>query len=229
MVALLVYCPPTSADTCDSCKTAYGTPAAGAKCAALKTYLTCLETSAKGDAGCPLPAADAGTIETDYTADTCSTSFTDTCVCQKEFWKTDQSTGDAAVCSASQTYIACLKGKTALPCDGTSTVITLATGVESRMNALTTPACAITDTCQCEIDYAKADISTDAKKCTALTALKICLSAITTTTQEGCSGTTQADLLTDTNTKITAATCGGEHVTFAVTSLIVSVVAGMFL
>ncbi|XP_048241987.1 uncharacterized protein LOC124126175 isoform X2 [Haliotis rufescens] len=180
MVLLLVYFSPTSAATCDSCKSTYGTPVAGAKCVALKTYLFCLETSAKGDTGCPLPTADAATIETDYTGDTCSASFTDTCVCQKEFWKTDQSTGDAAVCSAAQTYIACLKGKTAMACDGTSTVITLATGVESRMNALTTPACAITTACQCEIDAAKADISDDAKKCTAYKAQFACLYSLTT-------------------------------------------------
>ncbi|XP_067654398.1 mucin-22-like, partial [Haliotis asinina] len=330
---------------------------------ALQTYLTCLETSGKADTGCPLETADAATIETDYTDDTCSTSFTDTCICLKDFWKTDQSGAlETDTCSATQTYITCLKGKTALACDGTTSAAALASAVETRMKALDNPSCNVTTACQCEIDAAKANISTDALKCTAykaqyaclyslttapcdsaitvdalktaaaasvtsttsctfddtcvcqntydaatkrtasdqctafntelsclrtaksagcdgtstkssiataaetarnaltttdcpaasstclceitaakgdtstdanycnvLTTLRTCLSAITTTTEAGCTTLTQADLLNDTNTKITAATCGGEHVTFAVMSLIVSVVASMFL
>ncbi|XP_048242000.1 uncharacterized protein LOC124128670 isoform X5 [Haliotis rufescens] len=204
IVLLLVYCPPTSAETCDACKTTYATSAAGAKCAALKTYLTCLETSAKGDAGCPLSGTDAGTIGTDYDADTCSASFTDTCVCQKEFWKTDQIAGDAAVCSAAQTYITCLKGKTAMACDDSSSVITLATGVENRMKALTTPACAITTACQCEIDAAKADISDDTKKCDAYKAQFACLYSLTTA--PCASGTTIDALRSAAATSVTSTT-----------------------
>ncbi|XP_067654396.1 uncharacterized protein [Haliotis asinina] len=223
-------------------------------------------------------------------------AFTDTCICQKDFWKTDQS-AETDTCSATQTYITCLKGKTALACDGSTSVAALASAVETRLKALDNPSCNVTTACQCEIDAAKANISTDALKCTAyntelsclrtaksagcdgtstkrsiamaaetarnalattdcpaasstclceitaakgdtstdanycnvLTSLRSCLSAITTTTEGGCTTLTQADLLNDTNTKITAATCGGEHVTFAVMSLIVSVVASMFL
>ncbi|XP_048241997.1 uncharacterized protein LOC124128670 isoform X3 [Haliotis rufescens] len=435
IVLLLGYSPKAFATDCTACKDTYvaARDTSGAtdtqKCAALATYLTCLETSAKTDTGCPLPTADAAAIETGYGDFSCSGEavFTATCNCQKEFWKTDQSANAAAICSAAKAYITCLKGKTDVACDGSTTVAALATGVETRITNLgstdctvttacqceinaakadisdatkcttykaqfeclyslttapcasgttidalrsaaalsvtSTASCTVTTACQCEIDAAKADISTDAKKCTAykaqyaclyplatdpcaggttidalktavansvttttscnfdtcvcqrtfdaatketdeqkctaykaelsclstaqstgcdgttnksaiatasesarallptgdcpaltstcqcevnaakgdastsatyctvLTTLKTCLSAITTTTEAGCTSTTQADLLTDTNDKITAATCGSaaDHVTFATTSLIVSVLVNMFL
>ncbi|XP_071099197.1 mucin-21-like, partial [Haliotis cracherodii] len=302
-----VCLPEAVADTCAACKTAYGrakTDAASDKtveCVEIGKYLHCLEGSWKGEAGCPLPKADSDAIEADYAAATCNgiAAFTDTCVCQKNFWATDVETyGAPAVCSAITAYIACLKGKTAAACDGSTTVVTLATGAETRITNLGS-SCAVTSACQCEIDAAKADISSDATMCTAykaelsclrtaqstacdgtrtksaiataseaaraalpagdcpalsstcqcevnaakgaaatsatyctvLTTLKTCLSAITTTTEEGCTATTQAGILTDTNTKITAATCGAvaDHATFATTSLIVSVLVNMFL
>ncbi|XP_046337537.2 uncharacterized protein LOC124119161 [Haliotis rufescens] len=237
VIALLLVClPETVADTCTACKTAYGTAKGNAtdnaaKCAAIVTYLHCLEGSRKDEAGCPLPKADSDAIETDYAAAACNASFTDTCICQKDFWATDVGTNDAAaVCSATTAYIVCLKGKTNAACDGSNTVVALATGVGTRITNLGS-SCTVTSACQCEINAAKADISTDAKKCTVLTTLKTCLSAINTTTEAGCTATTQEDLLTDTNTKITAATCGAvaDHATFAMTSLIVSVLVNMFL
>ncbi|XP_067655477.1 serine-rich adhesin for platelets-like [Haliotis asinina] len=191
VIVLLVYCPPSWAETCTECKTDYGTPAEGAKCAALKTYLTCLEGSGKGDDGCPPATADAALIQADFTADSCT--FTDTCICQKDFWKTDQSAAqEADTCSAIQTYITCLKGKTALACDGTATVTALAAGVETRMKALDDPACTVTTACQCEIDAAKADISTDEKKCTAYKAQYACLYPLSTAP---CVSTTTIDAL----------------------------------
>ncbi|XP_046326879.2 uncharacterized protein LOC124111273 [Haliotis rufescens] len=307
IVLLLVCLPETVAETCTACKAAYGsakTTAASdnaALCAAIVTYLHCLEGSGKDDDGCPLPKADSDAIEADYTAASCSgvAAFTATCICQKNFWATDVETGGAsAVCSATTAYIACLKGKTALACDASTTVVALATGVETRITALgssctVTSAClceitaakadisddtkkctaykaelsclrtaqstgcdgtttksaiataseearaalsigdcpALTSTCQCEVNASKGDASTSATYCTVLTTLKTCLSAITITTEAGCTSTTQAALLTDTNTKITAATCGSaaDHVTFATTSLIVSVLVNMFL
>ncbi|XP_071100344.1 uncharacterized protein [Haliotis cracherodii] len=305
VIALLLVClPETVADTCTTCKAAYGTAkdaASGnaAKCEAMVTYLHCLEGSGKDEAGCPLPKADSDAIETDYNASSCSgvAAFTDTCICQKNFWATDVET-NGAVCSATTAYIACLKGKTDAACDGSTTVVALATGVETRITNLGS-SCAVTSACQCEINAAKADITTDAKRCTAykaelsclrtaqstgcdgttnksaiatvseaaraalpavdcpalsstcqcevnaakgaaatsatyctvLTTLKTCLSAINTTTEAGCTATTQTDLLTDTHTKITAATCGAvaDHATFATTSLIVSVLVNTFL
>ncbi|XP_071100148.1 mucin-22-like [Haliotis cracherodii] len=306
VIALLVCLPETVADTCTSCKTAYGTAKSNAadnaaKCAAIVTYLHCLEGSGKDEAGCPLPKVDSDAIEADYGTASCSgdAAFTDTCICQKNFWATDVETdAGSTVCSATTAYIACLKGKTEAACDGSTTVVTLANGVETRITNLGS-SCAVTSACQCEINAAKADISDDDKKCTAykaelsclstaqstgcdgttnksaiatasesarallptddcpaltstcqcevnaakgdastsatyctvLTTLKTCLSAITTTTEAGCTATTQADLLTDTNTKITGATCkcGADHATYATTSLIVSVLVYMFL
>ncbi|XP_048242010.1 uncharacterized protein LOC124111274 [Haliotis rufescens] len=116
-----------------------------AKCAALVTYLHCLEGSGKDAAGCPLVTADADAIEFDFTGASCSTvaAFTDICICQKEFWWTDQSAGNAAICSAATAYIACLKGKTALACDASTTVVALATGVETRITALGSTDCGV--------------------------------------------------------------------------------------
>ncbi|XP_046337757.1 uncharacterized protein LOC124119315 [Haliotis rufescens] len=234
IVLFLVYVPTTVATTCDACKTTYTADKAApadnpAKCTALAKYLTCLEGSEKNDAGCQLATADATIIKTEYDSFSCSTeaAFTDTCICQKDFWKTDQKSGAAAVCGASMAYIACLKGKTNKACDGSTDVTALATGVDTRITKLGKAHCPVTPTCQCEIHNAESDISTDAKKCTALTALKTCLSAITSTTATGCITGTQATLLTDTNTKL--ATCAADHVTFAMTSLVVSVLVNMFL
>ncbi|XP_048241919.1 uncharacterized protein LOC124140544 isoform X2 [Haliotis rufescens] len=367
---LLVFFPAALSKTCTVCKTEYGAAKTtagtdnGQKCTALGSYLTCLETSAKGEAECPLPSADAGAIETDYTAATCSSSFTDTCICQKTFWKTVQA-DDAATCTAAKVYLTCLKGKTATACDGTSSVATLTAGVETRMKALT--GCTISPPCQCQINAMKADMSTDGMKCTAYKAqfsclyglstgdtcdtgttlaalkasaaasvtgvtsctfddtctcqrsydaaaksndaekctarkaelnclgtaktstgcdgstsksaiatasetaraalttasatdcpapsstcqcqitaakednsdstnycrllgdLKTCLSAITTTTEAGCTSTTQASLLASTVTMYTTAKCAADHVTFVMTSLLVSLFASMFL
>ncbi|XP_067654397.1 prophage side tail fiber protein homolog StfR-like [Haliotis asinina] len=303
----VIYLPATVAKSCEDCKSDYTTAKGSAaddtaKCAALATYVTCLETSVKTDAGCPLAAADAAAIETDYSDATCSTDskFTATCICQKDFWKTDQSTGATAVCSAAKAYILCLKGKTAAACDMSASVVDLATGVEARMTGLGTTDCAISDSCQCQINTAKATIDSNANKCTAyntelsclrtaqaagcdgsttkravatatdtaraglpsgdcaaptatcqceinaakgdaasatsyctvLSTLKTCLSAITTGTEAGCTtGSTQAALVTDTEAKTATAKCGNaaDHVTFALTSLIVSVLMHVFL
>ncbi|XP_046376051.2 uncharacterized protein LOC124148798 [Haliotis rufescens] len=203
---LLVFCPSSSATTCTVCKTTYeaARDAGGAtdaeKCTALQEYLTCLETSAMGDAGCPPATADAAQIGTDYTGASCS--FTDTCLCQKLFWETDQSADAAAVCTAAQAYIVCLKGKTAATCDG-SGVMALATGVEARMTALTTD-CVITTACQCEIDAAKADISDDTKKCTAYKAQYACVYSLATAPCDA--GTTITTLQTSAAASVTGAT-----------------------
>ncbi|XP_048242009.1 uncharacterized protein LOC124150795 [Haliotis rufescens] len=109
IVLFQVYLPTAVAETCAACKATYDTdkPAAvdeAAKCAVLATYLHCLEGSGKDDAGCPLVTADADAIEFDYSDFSCSgkAAFTDTCICQKEFWKTDQSAGNAAICRGRQ-------------------------------------------------------------------------------------------------------------------------------
>ncbi|XP_071100152.1 uncharacterized protein [Haliotis cracherodii] len=103
ILLLLVYLPTAVAETCAACKVTYDTdnPAAvdeTAICAVLATYLHCLEGSGKDDAGRPLVTAEADAIEFDFTDFSCKAAFTDTCICQKEFWKTDQSAGNAAIC-----------------------------------------------------------------------------------------------------------------------------------
>ncbi|XP_067655297.1 uncharacterized protein [Haliotis asinina] len=203
---LLAYCPSTSATTCTACKTTYeaARDAGGAtdaqKCTALQEYLTCLETSAKGDAGCPPATADAAAIGTDYTTASCS--FTDTCLCQRDFWGTDQSANAAAICTAAQAYIVCLKGKTNPACDGSGRMA-LATGVEARIAALTTD-CVVTTACQCEIDAAKADLSSDANKCTAYKAQYACVYSLSTA--PCVSGTTIATLQTTAAASVTGTT-----------------------
>ncbi|XP_048241918.1 uncharacterized protein LOC124140544 isoform X1 [Haliotis rufescens] len=205
---LLVFFPAALSKTCTVCKTEYGAAKTtagtdnGQKCTALGSYLTCLETSAKGEAECPLPSADAGAIETDYTAATCSSSFTDTCICQKTFWKTVQA-DDAATCTAAKVYLTCLKGKTATACDGTSSVATLTAGVETRMKALT--GCTISPPCQCQINAMKADMSTDGMKCTAYKAQFSCLYGLST--GDTCdTGTTLAALKASAAASVTGVT-----------------------
>ncbi|XP_048242289.1 G surface protein, allelic form 168-like [Haliotis rufescens] len=180
---LLVFFPVALSKTCTVCMTEYAGDKTNAgtnntqKCTALSTYLTCLETSAKGEAGCPLTGADAGAIETDYTGAACSETFTETCVCQKTFWGTVQA-DETATCTEARKYLTCLKGKTTMTCDGTSSVATLTAGVETRMKALT--GCTVSPACQCQINAMKADMSTDAKKCTAYKTQYACLYGLST-------------------------------------------------
>ncbi|XP_048241996.1 uncharacterized protein LOC124128670 isoform X2 [Haliotis rufescens] len=212
IVLLLGYSPKAFATDCTACKDTYvaARDTSGAtdtqKCAALATYLTCLETSAKTDTGCPLPTADAAAIETGYGDFSCSGEavFTATCNCQKEFWKTDQSANAAAICSAAKAYITCLKGKTDVACDGSTTVAALATGVETRITNLGSTDCTVTTACQCEINAAKADISDDAKKCTAYKAQFACLYSLTTA--PCASGTTIDALRSAAATSVTSTT-----------------------
>ncbi|XP_071100151.1 uncharacterized protein [Haliotis cracherodii] len=109
ILLLLVYLPTAVAETCAACKVTYDTdkPAAvdeTAICAVLATYLHCLEGSGKDDAGCPLVTAEADIYIYIYMLFLCciEAAFTDTCICQKEFWKTDQSAGHAAICRGRQ-------------------------------------------------------------------------------------------------------------------------------
>ncbi|XP_071100328.1 mucin-22-like [Haliotis cracherodii] len=205
---LLVFFPVALSKTCTVCKTEYAGNKTNAgtnntqKCTALTTYLTCLETSAKDEAECPLPSADAGAIETDYTDASCSDSFTETCVCQKIFWGTVQA-DETATCTEARKYLTCLKGKTDKACDGTSTVATLTAGVETRMKALT--GCTVSPACQCQINAMKADMSTDAKKCTAYITQCACLYGLST--GDTCdAGTTLAALKTAAAASVTGAT-----------------------
>ncbi|XP_071100062.1 pneumococcal serine-rich repeat protein-like [Haliotis cracherodii] len=205
---LLVFFPAALSETCAVCKTKYATAKSdagsdnGQKCTALSAYLTCLETSAKDDDGCPLPSADTDAIEADYTDASCSSSFNDTCICQKTFWKTVQ-TDDTATCRVAKVYLTCMKGKTAMACDGTSSVATLTAGVETRMKALS--GCTISPPCQCEINVMKADMSTDLKKCTAYKTQFSCLYGLST--GDTCDpGTNLADLKTDAAASVTGVT-----------------------
>ncbi|XP_071099196.1 mucin-22-like [Haliotis cracherodii] len=157
--------------TCTECKTTYSaTPKTAddnAKCTALSTYLTCLETSAKDDDGCPLTGAEASAIETDYTGASCSTSFTDTCICQKTFWKTAQAT-DAATCTEAR-LVKSAKSNTITPNIFFS--VLKVPSLSCDMHAYET--------------YTK---SNDAEKCTAYKNELHCLGTAKTST--GCDGST---------------------------------------
>ncbi|XP_046573753.1 uncharacterized protein LOC124281804 isoform X1 [Haliotis rubra] len=237
VASLLVFLPVAWSTTCTDCKTEYGTAKTNAssdntvKCTVLSSYLTCLGTSAKGDAGCPLPTDDAAAIETDYTNASCSS--TDTCVCQKTFWATAQA-DDAATCMAYKAELNCLSSaKTPTGCDGTTTKSAIATTAETARASLTNASAdmcpAPTSTCQCEIDAAKGDNSDSTKYCNVLTTLRTCLSLITNTTEPGCTAVTHAALVTSTGTKYTSAQCAADHVTFVMTSLVLSLLATVFL
>ncbi|XP_071100528.1 uncharacterized protein [Haliotis cracherodii] len=134
--------------------------------------------------------------------------------------------------SAHKTELSCLRTAQSPGCDGITTKSAIATTSETTRAALPERDCpALTSTCQCEVDAAKGAAATSATYCTVLTTLKTCLSAITTTAEAGCASTTQTALLTDANTQTTNAMCGSvaDRETFAMTSLVVSVLVNMFL
>ncbi|XP_046547923.1 uncharacterized protein LOC124257827 isoform X1 [Haliotis rubra] len=156
-------------------------------------------------------------------------AISDSCQCQINTAKATVAT-NANKCTAYNNELSCLRTAQAAGCDG-STKSAVATATDTTRAALPTADCAAPSaTCQCEIAAAKGVAGSSTTYCTVLSTLKTCLSAITTSTEAGCTSTTQAGLVTDTGTK-TSAKCGSaaDHVTFAMTSLVVSVLIHMFL
>ncbi|XP_046547925.1 uncharacterized protein PB18E9.04c-like [Haliotis rubra] len=201
------------------------------KCTAYKAEYACLYplTTAPCVSGTDIAGLKT-TVATSVTSTT-SCTFDDTCVCQRAYDAATKGT-PAEQCAAYKTELSCLRTAQSSGCDSTTAKSAIATTAETARAALAVGDCpALSATCQCEVDAAKGDASTSAKYCTVLTTLKTCLSAITTTTQKGCNSTTQAALVTDTETKITAAKCGSfaDHVTYTMTSLVVPVLVHLFM
>ncbi|XP_046582000.1 uncharacterized protein LOC124289425 [Haliotis rubra] len=158
-------------------------------------------------------------------------AISDSCQCQINTAKTTIAS-DANKCTAYNNELSCLRTAQAAGCDGTTKKSAVATATDTARADLQTAECpAPTATCQCEINAAKGDAASTTTYCTVLSTLKTCLSAITTGTEAGCTSITQEALVTDTEAKTTTAKCGSaaDHVTFAITSLVVSVLVHLFL
>ncbi|XP_067655600.1 serine-rich adhesin for platelets-like [Haliotis asinina] len=185
-------CTPT--DTCTACELVYAKAAIDTdtkKCAALATYLVCLRS--KTAAGCvssDTVSTLAGQAETDFKATpNPGCSVTDTCQCEIDYIKATR-TQNADKCTASKTLVKCLEDKTDLSCDGSTKPSDLATIAETTMTGITN---CITDTCQCEVDYVKADHTVGGNICGAKADFLDCMSQ---SFAAGCDGTKRHTIAT---------------------------------
>ncbi|XP_048242054.1 G surface protein, allelic form 156-like isoform X8 [Haliotis rufescens] len=173
-----------------SCQRAYGIDTTSAnECTAQKGVVTCLrsttDTGCTGEAAFTKTRTQLGTdLETYLTSSTCSAGLTDTCQCQIDYAKASVDPA-ANKCTALGALILCLAGKTAMACDGTTKPSALATTAHNDMQ---TGSCPITDTCLCQITYAKVDVSITANKCLGLFDQMEC---VFKSIAVGCDGTTK--------------------------------------
>ncbi|XP_046546094.1 mucin-19-like isoform X2 [Haliotis rubra] len=178
-------CSPT--DTCTACELVYAKAPIDTntkKCTALAVYLVCLRSkTAEGCVSTNTVPTLAGTAETDFKATpNPGCTVTDTCQCEIDYIKATR-TQDADKCTASKTLVKCLEGKTDVSCDGTTKPSDLATIAETTMTGITS---CLTDTCQCEVDYVKADHTVPGNICGAKADFLDCMSQ---SFDAGCDGT----------------------------------------
>ncbi|XP_048241818.1 uncharacterized protein LOC124127803 isoform X3 [Haliotis rufescens] len=201
----ITSCSPT--DTCTACELGYAKATINDptnKCSALAAYIGCLRT--KTAAGCvstdTVPTL-ATTAETDFKATSCT--VTPRCQCEIDYAKATR-TSDADKCTALVAALLCLKGKTTTGCN-VATVDGLDVQWKKDMDTIGTTNCAQSDTCVCEVAYAKSDLSDLQKKCDAWL---VELGCLRTTTAVGCDGSsTKAEIDTAIKTKMNAATPAG--------------------
>ncbi|XP_071100204.1 G surface protein, allelic form 168-like [Haliotis cracherodii] len=179
----ITSCSPT--DTCTACELVYAKASINDptnKCSALAAYIECLRT--KTAAGCvstDTVSTLAATAETDFKA-SCTADVTPTCQCEIDYAKATR-TSDADKCTASKTLVRCLEGKTDVSCDTTTKPSDLAGMAETTMKGI---ANCLSDTCQCEVDYVKADHTVSGNICGAKTDFLDCMSQ---SFAVGCDGT----------------------------------------
>ncbi|XP_067654449.1 uncharacterized protein [Haliotis asinina] len=132
-------------------------------CMAWKTYLTCLETATDN---CPQGSGQVEEIGNFYSYISHNCTLTDACLCQKAYWETHLTSTGNANCIAAKTRISCLRGKGGLACDNTTSVAGLAVATETFIGSF--GACTIDpgSACECEVNYVKADVSSNSKLCT---------------------------------------------------------------
>ncbi|XP_046348220.2 uncharacterized protein LOC124128796 [Haliotis rufescens] len=138
LVVFVVCIGHTKATTCTECKTTYSDADKDddtKKCTAWKAYMTCLESSALTDAGCPLTATEAAAVKADHDAiaTNCDLDAVEACACQKTFWGTDQ-TSKSGKCTALAAYLKCLAPAASGGCADES-VATLSTKASTNLVA----------------------------------------------------------------------------------------------
>ncbi|XP_046332534.1 uncharacterized protein LOC124115550 [Haliotis rufescens] len=165
-------------------------------CMSWKAYLTCLETATDN---CPQGSGQVEEIGNFYDLISHNCSLTDACVCQKGYWETHLTSTDNANCNAAKTRISCLRGKTELACDDTTSVAGLATSTETFIGSFSTCSIDAGSACECELNYVKADVSSESMLCTETKQFISCLAGLPGTV---CMTTTVAEAVVAAETTI---------------------------
>ncbi|XP_041366973.1 G surface protein, allelic form 156-like [Gigantopelta aegis] len=168
------------------------------KCTAHTVELNCLLTAK--NAGCDDTKTKINIITASETAAKAVTGCTlsDTCQCQVTTAKRDMS-DDPKKCTAYKTELNCLWSAMGTACDSTTTKIDTVKASEKAATGVT--GCTLSETCKCQVATAKADMTTDTKKCTARNTELNCLLK---TTDGGCDETkTRMDIATASETAAT--------------------------
>ncbi|XP_041367172.1 uncharacterized protein LOC121381861 [Gigantopelta aegis] len=168
----------TATCTCEITHTKATVPADTDQCTAAKALVTCLQDTT--DAGCSESRKEVGTFaKTKTDKGACAT--TDVCDCEVGYGIAD--IADATKqCTAIKEKLTCLANKANDGCDGSSAWMV---GMNARKVLADVTNCDKTDTCTCETDHAKSDLSTDEKKCTETKKKIKCLGGKNST---GCDG-----------------------------------------
>ncbi|XP_046546057.1 G surface protein, allelic form 156-like [Haliotis rubra] len=174
------------------------------KCTAYNKMLTCMFGSNGDSCVGTAKTTFVTTIDTNVkSAPLSCTAQTAECTCAVAYAKIDFATAtNAAKCSAAQDLLGCMTGKTGTGCDGAqSTATILATAENTIAQAVAAgQACALSESCKCEVLFGKADSTNDAAYCSAALNYFACLSVAT---DVGCSGTTNDALKQAALTKVT--------------------------
>ncbi|XP_041366207.1 uncharacterized protein LOC121381131 isoform X4 [Gigantopelta aegis] len=170
-----VLIPYVGATTCEECKIAWYN--SDKTCADDTTYIKCLLAAADTDAGCDTRHTRMAEAKDhrDGINPTC-TALTGTCICEIAYARVDVSAA-ATKCTKLKEEMNCLMSAIGFACDGS----TKKSAVATTQDGLIVASCrtGLTDTCKCQIDYAKVDVTVAADKCTgAKNAIK-CLVAAT--------------------------------------------------
>ncbi|XP_046332555.1 uncharacterized protein LOC124115563 isoform X2 [Haliotis rufescens] len=166
------------------------------KCTALKNLASCLlgKTGTGCDGSTTLRSLASATSSSITTLGATVCPKTSNCDCEIAYVMADIS-DNTKTCTETKTLSTCIDESLNNGCGTMATRASIGTKAQEAFTDIGSTACPITDACQCQINFNKADVSTNTNKCSAANALSTCVGAITATTQAACDGTTLKEVL----------------------------------
>ncbi|XP_071116206.1 serine-rich adhesin for platelets-like [Haliotis cracherodii] len=166
------------------------------KCTALKNLASCLlgKTGTGCDGSTTLRSLASATSSSITTLGATVCPKTSNCDCEIAYVMADIS-DNTKKCTETKTLSTCIDESLNDGCGTMATRASIGSKAQEAFTDIGSTACPITDACQCQINFNKADVSTNTNKCSAANALSTCVGAITATTQAACDGTTLKEVL----------------------------------